>query len=116
MAMSSIVKTVGQRIRAYRLRCGLTQEMLAEKANLHPTYIGQVERGEKNLTLTSLERILDALGVSFAELFSYLEQSGRAPDLPAQCYDLVHSKTPAQQKHLYRILLEADALCAKSNK
>lgn len=63
--MSTITKTLGQRIRAYRLQVGLTQEALAEKADVHPIYIGQVERGEKNLTIVTLEKILAALNVPF---------------------------------------------------
>ena len=43
--MSDIAKTVGRRLRSYRLALGLSQERLAERAGLHPTYIGQVERG-----------------------------------------------------------------------
>lgn len=42
----------------------MNQETLGEKAGLHHTYIGQVERGEKNLTVGSLVRISDALGIS----------------------------------------------------
>ena len=48
--MSEIAKTVGQRIRSYRLQLGFSQEKVAELSGCHPTYIGQVERGEKNAT------------------------------------------------------------------
>ena len=44
--MSEITKWVGQRIRNYRVRSKLSQEQLAERSGCHPTYIGQVERGE----------------------------------------------------------------------
>ena len=47
--MSEIAKSVGQRIRNYRTRQGLSQEKLAELSGCHPTYIGQLERGEKNM-------------------------------------------------------------------
>jgi len=47
---------------------GISQEKLAELAELHRTYIGQVERGEKNLTLLSMERIAKALGVEVRDL------------------------------------------------
>lgn len=49
--MSDIAKIIGQRIRNYRTQKGLSQEKLAELAGCHPTYIGQLERGEKNATL-----------------------------------------------------------------
>ena len=43
----SIAKIIGERLRAYRIQKGWSQEILAEKAELHHTYIGQLERGEK---------------------------------------------------------------------
>ena len=52
--MSEIAKFIGQRIRNYRTQRGLSQEKLAELSGCHPTYIGQVERGEKNATLESI--------------------------------------------------------------
>lgn len=51
-----MTKELGQRIRAERTARKMTQEELAERADLHPTYIGQVERGEKSLTIASLEK------------------------------------------------------------
>ena len=59
--MSDITTIVGQRIRTRRQQLGYSQELASEKAGLHPTYIGQVERGEKNLTIKSIEKICIAL-------------------------------------------------------
>lgn len=59
--MSEIAKTIGQRVRNYRIDKGLSQEKLAELSGCHPTYIGQVERGEKNATLESIEKIASAM-------------------------------------------------------
>ena len=70
--MSEIAKSVGQRIRNYRTRQGLSQEKLAEMSGCHPTYIGQLERGEKNATLESIEKIAAALNVSLSKLFDFL--------------------------------------------
>uniref|UniRef100_UPI0040289E14 helix-turn-helix domain-containing protein n=2 Tax=Eubacteriales incertae sedis TaxID=538999 RepID=UPI0040289E14 len=53
-----MTKELGKRIRTERIDKKMTQEELAERAGLHPTYIGQVERGEKSLTITSLEKIV----------------------------------------------------------
>lgn len=52
----SIAKIIGDRIRAYRNQKGWSQEYLAEKAEVHHTYIGQLERGEKNATIESISR------------------------------------------------------------
>ena len=60
----------GRRIRTLREGIGLSQEQLADKAGIHRTYVGGVERGERNLGLKNVYRIADALGVSVADLFS----------------------------------------------
>ena len=66
--MDDICTRVGFLIRKNREKKMISQEKLAELADLHRTYIGQVERGEKNLTLRSLERIAKALKVDIKEL------------------------------------------------
>ncbi len=107
--MSQIVKIVGQRIRNYRTQLGLSQEKLAELSNCHPTYIGQVERGEKNATIESIEKISAALNVSLSKLFEQL--GGKTEDvrnIPLECYELLSSKSVEEQEHIYRILIEMD--------
>ncbi len=100
--MSEIAKTVGQRIRSYRLQLGFSQEKVAELSGCHPTYIGQVERGEKNATLESIEKIAAAIEVKI----------GCAPDdgtdIPAKCYELLLTKSKSEQEQIYRIILELD--------
>jgi transcriptional regulator with XRE-family HTH domain len=59
----------GKRVRAERLKQQLSQEQLAEKAGVHRTYIGMVERAEKNITLGNIQKIAKAFGVSVASLF-----------------------------------------------
>ena len=105
--MSDIAKIIGQRIRNYRTQKGLSQEKLAELAGCHPTYIGLLERGEKNATLESVEKIASALDISLSELFDKLGKSG-GNNIAAKCYDLVASKNEAEQKQLYKMLQEMD--------
>lgn len=105
--MSDIAKIIGQRIRNYRTQKGLSQEKLAELAGCHPTYIGQLERGEKNATLESVEKIASAMDISLSELFDKLGKSG-GNNIAAKCYDLVASKKEAEQKQLYKMLQEMD--------
>ncbi len=62
--------TFGQRVRELRKARGFSQEELAHRAGLHYTYIGGIERGERNPALINIGRIAAALGVSLAELFS----------------------------------------------
>ena len=66
--MGRISIETGRRIRMYRAQQHLSQEELAEKCGMHPTYIGQLERGEKNATLESISKV--ATGLS--PLVSYL--------------------------------------------
>ena len=107
--MSDIAKAVGQRIRNYRTKKGLSQEKLAELSGCHPTYIGQLERGEKNATLESIERITAALGISLSKLFEKLDgQEGGAKDIPLACYEFLSAKSKEEQEQLYKILLEMD--------
>jgi transcriptional regulator with XRE-family HTH domain len=51
---------------------GLTQEGLADRSGLDRSYVGGVERGERNPTLAAIEKIADGLGISLVELFSYV--------------------------------------------
>ena len=62
----------GERVRAARRSAGISQEKLGELAGLHRTYIGHVERGEVNPTLTSITRIAGALAVDPGVLVSGL--------------------------------------------
>jgi transcriptional regulator with XRE-family HTH domain len=59
---------VGNNIKKYRKSLNISQEELAEKAGLHRTYIGGIERGERNITLDSLQVIATALNVAPVEL------------------------------------------------
>ena len=59
----------GERVRSFRKERGLSQEQLAFRANLHRTYIGMIERAEKNITLVNIEKIAKALDVDIKALF-----------------------------------------------
>jgi len=64
-----ILHEFGKRIRALRKEQGLSQEELGFKSDLHRTYIGMIERGEKNITLANIEKIADALEIRLTDLF-----------------------------------------------
>ena len=61
----------GSKVREIRLKKGLSQEDLAFRADLHRTYIGMIERAEKNLTLTNICKICDALEIPLEEIFKF---------------------------------------------
>lgn len=68
MAVGDLQKTVGRNLRAYRMERGLSQEAFAEVLGVHRTYMGGVERGERNLTLKSVERMAEKLEMEALEL------------------------------------------------
>jgi len=73
-------RSLGRRIRELRSKHGWTQEQFAEYCGLHRTYMGHVERGEKNVSLSTVARVANALGVGIAALFGRLHESaGGAP-------------------------------------
>ena len=107
--MSNIAKVVGQRIRNYRTQKGLSQDKLAELSGFHPTYIGQLERGEKNATLESVDKITSALQISLSTLFEGVDSvSDGTRNIPLECYELIATKTKGEQEQIYKILIEMD--------
>ncbi|MBP7188113.1 MAG: helix-turn-helix transcriptional regulator [Ruminococcus sp.] len=60
---------VGKRIKYYRLQRGMSQEQLALQAEINPAFLGHLERGMKSPTMTTLDKIVNALGLSYSEFF-----------------------------------------------
>lgn len=65
---AEILEKFGRKVREERLKRGLSQEELAEKAGLHRTYIGMIERAEKNITLINIAKLAKPLQMSLDEL------------------------------------------------
>lgn len=61
----------GERLRFLRISRGLSQETLALTANMDRTYIGGVERGERNISLINIQKLADALDISTIDLFDF---------------------------------------------
>ena len=59
----------GNKVRALRLARGFTQETLADNAKLHPTYVGGIERGERNVGLDNIYKLAEAFDIEPSELF-----------------------------------------------
>ncbi|MCP4457929.1 MAG: helix-turn-helix transcriptional regulator [Cytophagales bacterium] len=70
-------KAFGVVVRVRRTELKLSQEELAHQAGLHRTYIGMIERGEKNITLENISKISNSLKLSISELFLNLEKSNK---------------------------------------
>lgn len=69
--MKLIQKQFGERVRQLRLAMNLSQEELAFKAGVHRTYLGSIERGERNPSLKNIAAIAKALDITLSELFSF---------------------------------------------
>lgn len=71
MESREILLKFGNRVRELRKEKNLSQEELSHKADLHRTYIGMIERAEKNITLANIEKIANALGTSIDNLLKF---------------------------------------------
>ena len=60
---------IGAKIRYFRKKLCLSQEVLALKAEIHPAHFGKLERNEKNPTVETLDKIISAIGISYGEFF-----------------------------------------------
>lgn len=102
--MREIAKIVGERLRSYRNRAGLSQEELAEKSGLHNTYIGQLERGEKNATLESIEKVAGALELPLEILFENIVFGKVENKTAKECYELITALSEKEQKAILELI------------
>jgi len=72
--MRKIEQKFGERVRRLRQARRLSQEKLADISNIHRTYLGGIERGERNPSLKNIAQIAKALGVTLSELFQFEDQ------------------------------------------
>ena len=101
--MIDIREIFGQRVRYYRKNKKLSQEQLAELCDLHPTYIGQLERGEKNASLETIMRVCEGLEISPEVLFeNIVPQKGRST--AQEIYNIAVSLSEEKQEALLDIV------------
>lgn len=92
--MDNIRLLTGERIRILRKERGWSQEELGEKADLHHTYVGAVERGEKNASIDTLDKIAEALGVEMIDLFTLARKQERIDSLRSHVIEEVMESSP----------------------
>lgn len=68
---TKIISKLGKKLKEIRTHKGLTQELLAEKVKIHPTYVGKLEMGKSNPSVKMLYKISRALGVKLSDIFSF---------------------------------------------
>ena len=81
-------KGFGAEVKRRRIQLGISQEKLAERANLHRTYVSDVEAGKRNPSLASIQRLTLALGASLGAIFASVEEVARTP------YDTIDNAAP----------------------
>lgn len=103
--MNTITKSIGQCIRKFRQQSDLSQERLAELASCDATYLGEIERGERNASIEVIKRIADALQIPLSKLFEKVDGiDAKMRNIPQECYDLVASKTADEQECIWEII------------
>ncbi len=118
--LTNITEILGQRIRYYRRQQKLSQERLAELSDLHPTYIGQIERGEKNATIESIYKISIALDIPMSKLLEKLDEhslpesndrslhsGANETNIPLQIYELISCESIENQQLLLEMITYA---------
>ena len=105
--MSDMAQIIGERIRMYRIRKNLSQDALGDMSKLHGAYIGQLERGEKNATLESIEKVARALDLPFEILFENIIVGGTQNEIPKRCYDLLTPLSLKEQKAILDLIEKA---------
>lgn len=106
--MSRISTIVGENIREIRQSKGLSQERLALRAGINPSFLGQIERAEKSPTISSLEKVASALEVKVEELFQSNTdelQKTNTTYLEKIIFELSH-RTNEEQEDIYKIIIQ----------
>lgn len=111
--MDCIRFEVGNRIKRLRTKKGLSQEKLAELAELNMSYVGQVERGEKNPSIETVYRICKALGADMSELFKNLTST---EEVESQYPQAVYSMMLDMDEGLCRCVFEVTKTLHDMNK
>ncbi|MFB5267603.1 helix-turn-helix domain-containing protein [Paenibacillus enshidis] len=108
MKDKEVLKLVGARIRVLRKEKGLSQETLGEKGGFHFSYIGQIERGEKNVSLLNLAKIAAALDVNLIQLFAYVDEDPKIVESDEEVIEIVSilRKSNPEKIHLARNIIK----------
>jgi len=79
-ASTRILRTVARNVRRLRQEMGLSQEGLASRCDLHRTFVGSIERAERNVTLSTLEALSGSLGVSVTDLLTETDNASKTKE------------------------------------
>ena len=109
-----IEKRLGMSVKNWRARLKIPQDDLAKRAGFHRSYISDIERGSRNISLKSIEKLADALGISVLTLFADVDsRSGSAPLRTDEMVDILLVVQALKNAHLTnRIFVVRDGAAA----
>lgn len=108
--MKDVTSQIGSRIRELRKKKSLSQEELGGRAKLHYTYIGAVERGEKNVSVVTLNKIARALGISLNEIFTLPKDIRDPVRLKASLINEIDQSDPEIVRLVFNLTRELNRL------
>jgi transcriptional regulator with XRE-family HTH domain len=104
---TDIYSALGAAVRAYRKKLAWSQEELGERAGLHPSYIGQIERGTKKISLATLQKLSSALKATISDLLQEKAPEHKPSTWENRIAGIVKGRPADLQKRTYLILREA---------
>ena len=97
--------SLGDRLRELRQNRAMSQEQTAHVAEITTAYLGQVERGTKNITVHTLEKVCSALNITLSEFFSTIkEQDRKIDEVNIQISHQLHGKTKSEKQAILRLI------------
>ena len=99
--------SLGKRLREFRQSRAMSQEQVAHQADITPAYLGQVERGTKNITVHTLEKVCTALNISLAEFFDTAKGSNpdnSIDDVSNQILHQLHNKSKSEKQAVLKMV------------
>lgn len=94
---------IGERLRQIRVNRSLSQEQVANIADVTASYYGQIERGTKNVTVSTLEKICNALDIPLAEFFS-IKQNGQHDDISSEILYQLNGKSESEKQTILQVI------------
>jgi transcriptional regulator with XRE-family HTH domain len=104
--VSQIARILGEKIKSLRVERDLSQEQLSLKADINKSFMGEIERGTRSPTVKTLEKVVNALGISFEELFSFGGESLQKEEL--ECVEKIvlelETRSKKEQEAVYKLM------------
>ncbi|MBU2574373.1 MAG: helix-turn-helix domain-containing protein [Elusimicrobia bacterium] len=113
---NNIYRVLGRAVKNFRLGLGWSQEELGERADLHPSYIGQIERGTKKFSLLTLQKLSAALKVETTNLLQDKPFKYKPSSWEQKIIGIIRDRPAELQKFTYRIVKEALRAHTRRNK